>query len=217
MTDAKRIETLLAKLANDKKVSLRDLKAALGDVGVTEYEDRWKDELDRRSYFDKKPDDIKKYEAMVHEADFLFSRAEGMTQIGKRSKRDMRGRNSRTRLAEASETKYELAIEYLQELIDCNESLRVWFDRDLDFDAGTTTLSNDCDSIARTVTSKSIYKQSSGAALQRSKAGIKREMLEVALERCGADGVLRDAAAELTAEQSAILKGKLAKLKRSGR
>jgi hypothetical protein len=217
MTDAERIRTLLAKLKKNANVSLRDLKAALGDAGVSEYEDRWKDELDRRSYFEKKPDTIKTYEAMVHEADFLFNRSEGIAHIGKRSKRDGLGRTSVRRLAEASETKYELAIEYLQELIDCNESLRVWFDRDLDFDAGTTTLSNDCDSIARTVTSKSIYKQSSGAAEQRSKAEIKRELLEAGLAQCGADGVRRDDAVEMAAEQAAELKRKLAKLKRDGR
>ena len=137
MTDAERIRTLLARLEKSANVSLRDLKAALGDAGVGEYEDRWKTELDRRSYFEEKPDDIKKYEAMVHEADFLFNRSEGMTQIGKRSKKDMQGRNSKKRLADASETKYELAIEYLQELIECDGSLRVWFDRELNFDVGT--------------------------------------------------------------------------------
>jgi hypothetical protein len=217
MTDAERIRTLLAKLKKNANVSLRDLKAALGDAGVSEYEDRWKDELDRRSYFETKPDAIKQYEAMVHEADFLFNRYEGMAQIGKRSKKDMQGRNSKRRLHDASETKYELAIEYLQELIECDGSLRVWFDRDLDFDADTTTLSIDCVGVARTVTSKSIYKQSSGAAEQRSKGDIKRELLGAALERCGADGVRRDAAAELTAVQKAQLKGKLAKLKRDRR
>ena len=217
MTDAKRIRTLLAKLERNANVSLRDLKAALGDEGVKEYEGLWAYELEKRSYFAVKPDAVREYEAMVHEADFYNNRADGIKQIGKRSKKDMRGRNSRTRMRDASEDRYEHALERLQELIECDESLRVWFDRDVDFEADTTTLSIDCVGIARTVTSKSIYKQSSGMAEQRSKADIKRELLRDGLERCGADGVRRGAANELTAEQAATLKDKLAKLRNGKR
>ena len=77
MADLAKAQTLLDKLDSGKKVSIRDLRAALGDEGVAEYENRWQAELDRRKEFEQKPDAIKKYEALVHEGDFLENRADG--------------------------------------------------------------------------------------------------------------------------------------------
>ena len=191
MVDLAKAQTLLDKLNSEKKVSRRDLRAALGDEGVKEYERRWQDELNRREFIEQKPDEIKKYEAMVHEGDFYENRADGTKGI------------TAIKLRNMAETKYERAIEYLQEIIDCDGNLRIWFDRHLEFDSDTT-LSIDRVGIARTITSRSNYKLSDGMAGKYSKEDIKRQLL---------NDIVLDVV-ELTEAQSAELKQKLAKLKK---
>ena len=194
MADLTKARMLLDKLENSKKVSIRDLRAALGNDGVEDYESRWQAELDRRKLFEQKPSEIKKYEALVHEGDFLENRADGA-----------KGKTAIT-LRNRAETKYERAIEYLEEIIECDGSLRVWFDRDLNFDAGTATLGLDRDSIARTVTSRSAFKTSSGMAAKYSKEDIKKQVLTDAIE---------NAHSVMTAAQTEIVKRKLAALMKS--
>ena len=182
MAEIERIKQLLDKLNNGSNVSLRDLKNVLGDEGLAEYESQWQYELDKRTQFEEKPDEIKRYEEMVHAADFDNNRAEGL-KVGKRAVVDHVGRNSKRRLRDQSETKYERAIEYLEEIIEIDGNLRIWFDRDLDFDANTTMLSIDCGGVPRTVTSRSIYKRSSYMAEKRTKEDVKRDVLNNAINR----------------------------------
>ena len=190
MADLAKAQTLLDKLDSGKKVSMRDLRAALGADGVAEYENRWQAELDRRKEFEQKPDAIKKYEALVHEGDFLENRADGAKG------------NAAIKLRNMAQAKYERAIEYLQEIIKSDGSLRIWFDRNLGFDA-STTLGLDRDSIARTITSRSAYKTGSGMAMKYSKEDIKKEILQNAIENAGR---------VTTAAQTEIVKRKLAAL-----
>lgn len=194
MVDLAKARTLLDKLDSGKKVSRRDLRAALGDEGLEEYERRWQDELDRRKFIEHKPVEIKEYEALVHCGDFYENRADGA-----KGKTAMKLRNM-------AETKYERAIEYLNEIIECDGNLRIWFDRDLDFDANTTTLGLDRDSIARTITSRSNHKLSEGIAENYSKEFIKRQLLTDAIANGGVPGAM-----ELTAEQREKLAAKLKK------
>lgn len=174
MADLAKAQKLLDKLDNGKKVSIRDLRAALGNEGVEDYGNRWQAELDRRKEFEQKPDEIKKYEALVHEGDFFENRADGA-----------KGKTA-IKLRNMAETKYERAIEYLQEIIEGDGSLRIWFDRDLGFDAGAATLGLDRDSIARVITTRSVYKVSSGMAANYSKEDIKKEVLRDAIANAGA-------------------------------
>ena len=213
MADLQRVKRLLEKLKKGDAVSTRDLEGAVGKEGVAEYESRWQIEIEQRSQFEDKPEAIKEYEALIHAADFDYNRAEGMKRIGKRSKKDKVGRNSRQRLRDQSETKYERALEHLEEIIGIDGSLRVWFDRDLDFDANTTTLSIDPQSVPRTVTSRSANKIGEGAAQKRSKADVKRDVLENAIERIKFEKeALKNAGTLAEEQQKAILKQKLAAL-----
>lgn len=194
MTRAATAQTLMDKLDSGGKVSRRDLVAALGEAGIEEYERRWAAELDRRKYFEQKPDEIKKYEALVHEGDFLANRATGATG------------NTAIKMGNMAEAKYERAIEYLQEIVERDSSLRHWFDRDLSFGIGTS-LGIDADSVARTVTSNSVYKLNAGMAKKYSKEEIKRELLREAIESGGVW-----AQREITVAQKDALKDKLKKL-----
>jgi len=190
MTDLAKAQTLLDKLGKGKKVSIRDLRAALGNEGVEDYGNRWQAELDRRKEFEQKPNEIKNYEALVHEGDFLENRADGAKG------------NTAVKMRNMAEAKYERATEYLQEIIERDGSLRSWFDRDLNFGAGTT-LGLDRDSIARVITTRSVYKVSSGMAAKYSKEDVKKEVLRDAIENGGAATM---------AAQTEIVKRKLAAL-----
>jgi hypothetical protein len=107
-----------------------------------------------------------------------------------------------------AETKYERAIEYLQEIIVADSSLRIWFDRHLDFGAGTTNLGLSPEGAPRTVTSRSRHKLSEGLAAKRSKVEIKGEVLQYWIDMLERDG--KDEKNE--AEMAAILKQKMAAL-----
>ena len=214
MADLVKAKMLLAKLNRGSDVSMRDLENALGKDGVAEYESLWQRELDNRRIFETKPEEIKRYEELIHAADFDDNRANGIKQIGKRSKNDIQGRNSRRRLGEQAEVKYEKAIEYLGEILSIDDGFRIWFDRDIDFDANTTILSCDSAGVARTVTSRSKYKLSDGMATKRSKESVKREVLENAVGWMDSDAALgKDGALGVEAQQAA-LKVRLAKLKK---
>ena len=198
-----KVRALLTKLANGRNVSVRDLRNTLGDSGVEEYEGRWQAELDRREIFTDKPDVIKEYEDILKQADFANNRADGIKQIGARSK-VVNGVNSKARLRNSAEALYEQALTKLEEMISSDRSLEIWFDRELDFGLGST-LSIDVDGIPRVVTSRSEYKQTCGAATQVSKRDIKRDLLEYALTR--------SCVVELTDEQKQLMKRRLARMR----
>ena len=207
--DLVKAKRLLERLTKGADVSLRDLQAALGKDGVDEYENMWQLELDNRKTFENKPEQIKHYEELIHAGDFDENRADGVAKPSKRSKR-INGKSAAQRLRELSESKYERAIEYLEEIIDMDGSLRIWFDRDLVFGIDSM-LGIDCVSVPRTVTSRSAYKLSEGAAQKRSKTEVKRDVLERAIDW------MENPTGAVTSEQTAILKQKLAALKQNGR
>lgn len=209
MADLAKAKYLLDKLTKGADVSMRDLEAALGKDGVDEYESLWQLELESRNIFENKPEAIKRYEELIHAGDFDETKADSVTTPRKRSKW-INGKSSGQRLREQSEAKYERAIEYLEEIIDMDGSLRIWFDRDLVFGIDST-LGINRDSVPRTVTSRSTYKLSEGAAQKRSKADLKQDVLERAIDW------MENPSAAVTVEQTTILKQKLAALKQNGR
>ena len=201
-----KIKQLLAK---EGKISVRDLQNTLGDDGVNEYESLWQIEVDKKDYFKNKPSAITEYEALIKKADFANNRADGI-KLSARSKLDFNGNNSKTRLRTDAEKLYEKALERLEELVKEDSSLREWFDRELDF---TTSgiLSIDVLGMPRVVTSRG-NKLTSGAASAVSKAQIKRNVLENALE-LGKVGLV----GALGKEDEAKLKVMLDNLKKKSR
>ena len=201
-----KIKQLLAK---EGKISVRDLQNTLGDDGVNEYESLWQIEVDKKDYFNNKPSAVKEYEEMIKKADFANNRADGI-KLSARSKLDFNGNNSKTRLRTDAEKLYEKALERLEELVNEDSSLREWFDRELDFTT-SGTLSIDVVGMPRVVTSRG-DKLTSGAASAVSKAQIKRNVLENALE-LGKVGLV----GALGKEDEAKLKVMMANLKKKSR
>ncbi|CAN6134667.1 hypothetical protein MCETRH20_01295 [Methylophilaceae bacterium] len=201
-----KIKQLLAK---EGKISVRDLQNTLGDDGVNEYESLWQIEVDKKDYFKNKPSAITEYEALIKKADFANNRADGI-KLSTRSKLDFNGNNSKTRLRTDAEKLYEKALERLEELVNEDSSLHEWFDRELDFTT-SGTLSIDVQGMPRVVTSRG-NKLTSGAASAVSKAQIKRDVLENALE-LGKVGLV----GALGKEDEAKLKVMMADLKKKSR
>lgn len=200
-----KIKALLKKFDDGKNVSMRDMRTALGDKGVNEYESRWHAELDRRTVFADKPEVIKEYEEILKKADFAHARAEAL-KVGKRAKRDSYGRDSKARLRNSAESYCEDALVRLEEIITVDSGMGIWFDRSLDFTVNGT-LYADVALMPRVVTSRSVHNLMKNVVSGISKENIKREVLEGAL---GLDGVV----GVLGLEDTAKLKGMLAKLGR---
>jgi len=125
-----------------------------------------------------KPSELSEYERLLRRGDFFTARAEALVgrKLGPRSKKDGFGRNSRTRLYHAAETAYEAAVERLEELVQANPNLVNWFDREIGFDAERTP-SLDSMGMPRCITSRSIYKKTENVAGNRTKAQVKRDVL----------------------------------------
>lgn len=206
-----KVKQLLTKLADGEQVSLRDIEFTLGKSGVSEYERRWSNELDQRKQFEEKPEILVRYEEKLKKAEFADNKAEGIKTIGKRSKKDGLGRNSRQRLRDSAEKQYELALEYLEEVVNKEPDLVFWFDREIEF-GFNSKLSIDIVGMPRLITSRSKYKLTSGLLAQRTKSEIKQEVLEEAK-----DALEHEIACVATTIDAELLKSKLTKLKKMSR
>ena len=184
-----KIEALLAKLANGKNVSLRDLENVLGLVGLVEYERLWEAELKRRGFFDNKPTALAEYEVMLKRADLLTARADKTV-------------NSAENLHVLASAEYEAALAHLKKYVSDNEVGKVWLDRDV---LGILGQKNQ---VARLVTSRSEHKLTEGASAKVSKEDIKRTVLQTAL-----DTITAEQNAFTESADGIKLKGLLAKLK----
>ena len=188
-----KIEALLAKLANGKNVSLRDLENVLGLVGLVDYEQLGEAELKRRGFFDNKPTALAVYEVMLKRADLLTARADKTV-------------NSAENLRVLASAEYEAALAHLKTYVSENEVGKVWLDRDV---LGILGQKNQ---VARLVTSRSEHKLTEGASAKVSKEDIKRTVLQTALDTITAE---QNAFTEST--DGIKLKGLLAKLMKQGR
>lgn len=129
----------------------------------------WELEKNYRADVFDKPDAVVKYEKLIKRADFLYNKADYLSQKGKKS--DMN-------VADAA---YERALEHLQEQLSLNADLHGWFDRDLNFGHGSM-LGLDPDSVPRCVTSRSINRQAGQAHEKRTIGDIKLQVVQKALD-----------------------------------
>ena len=162
-----KIETLLSKLATGKSVSKRDLENILGLDGLVEYEDLWQQELNRRVFFETKPEALAEYENMLKCADLLAIRAERIATV-----------KSAKNLCVLAEAQYQAALAYLKGYIDDNEIMAVWLDRNM---VGLVGIKPN--QMPRLVTSISKYKLTEGDFAKTSKEAIKCIVLKNALAR----------------------------------
>lgn len=156
-----KLETLLAKLDAGKAVSLRDIEFNLGKEGINEYNALWAAELERRKFFEVKPEQIKHYDELVKQADFANNKYQPNTKHPKPTKH------------------YQAAIDLHAKIVDVDAQLAKWFDRTV------SEAKSDVEGVARLVTSRSKLKRADAEIT--SKESIKRHLLVEAVNKIEAE------------------------------
>ena len=172
-----KLEGIADKLKRGENVQNRQLQTWLSKDEYEQLEYEWQEQLERRSELKDKPSDLKRYEAKLREATFNYNRAEGYSSKGRRS--------TAKKFYNKSESLCEDALEILQEILHSDSSLRVWFDRDINFEVGGD-FSADIVSLPRLVTSRSHEKLSDDSRLT-SKQSVKLAVVERAIYNIGRD------------------------------
>ena len=93
------------------------------------FQSDWESQQQIREELKEKPDEIKRYENKLHQATFTNNKAERFRKRG--------NKNKSTKFGNLSESLYQDALEILQEIVDTDASLHMWFDRGLDFGHGS--------------------------------------------------------------------------------
>lgn len=156
-----KLEKLLAKLDKGKAVSLRDIKSNLGDSGVAEYEQAWAAELERRKFFDVKPDQIKQYDELIKQADFANNKYQPDTKHPKPTEH------------------FQKCIDLHKSMVSADSALAKWFDRT------ANEVTADFLGVARLVTSRSPLNRTGGSPV--TKETIKRDLLTAAINQIKAE------------------------------
>jgi hypothetical protein len=170
-----KLEVMAAKLKRGENVQNRQLQTWLSKEEYEQLEYEWQEQLELRSELKDKPSDLKRYEEKLKQATFNYNRAEGYSSKGKHS--------TAKKFYDKSESLCEHALEILQEILHSDSSLRVWFDRDINFEVGGD-LSADIVSLPRLVTSRSHEKLSDDSRLT-SKQSVKLAVVERAMHNIG--------------------------------
>ena len=174
-----KLETIADKLKRGENVQNRQLQTWLSEDEYAQIEAEWQEQLELRVELKEKPSDLKRYEEKLKQATFNYNRAEGYSSKGKYS--------TAKKFYNKCESLCEEALEKLQEILHYDSTLRVWFDRDISFEVGSS-LSADIVSLPRLVTSRSHEKLSDDSRLT-SKQSVKLAVVERAIHN-----IVRDVA-----------------------
>ena len=174
-----KLETIADKLKRGENVQNRQLQTWLSEEEYEQLEYEWQEQLELRSELKDKPNELKRYEEKLKRATFNYNRAEGYSSKGKYS--------TAKKFYNKCESLCEEALEKLQEILHYDSTLRVWFDRDISFEVGSS-LSADIVSLPRLVTSRSHEKLSDDSRLT-SKQSVKLAVVERAIHN-----IVRDVA-----------------------
>lgn len=172
-----KLEAIAEKLKRGENVQNRQLQTWLNEDEYTQFEYEWQEQLELRSELKDKPSDLKRYEEKLREATFNYNRAEGYSNKGRHS--------TAKKFYSKSESLCEDALEILQEILHYDSTLRVWFDRDINFEVGGD-LSADIVSLPRLVTSRSHEKLCDDSRLT-SKLSVKLAVVERSIHNIGRD------------------------------
>ena len=141
-----KLNAMLDELRRGKNVQNCRLATWLTEEKYESFENDWGSQLQIRGELKDKPDELKRYEGKLKKTIFNYSRAEGYSTKGKNS--------TAQKFYNSSERICEDALETLQEIVDADVNLHMWFDRGLDFGHGSlvdASLGN----LPRVVTSRS--------------------------------------------------------------
>ena len=166
-----KLNLMLDELKRGENVQNRRLATWLTEVEYEGFESDWESQLQVREELNDKPDELKRYEDKLRKAIFNYSRAEGYSTKGKHS--------TAKKFYNSSESHCEDALEILQEIVDADASLHMWFDRGLDFGHGSL-VDAQLGNLPRVITSRSLDRQTTDSRLM-SKREVKIAAVEWAI------------------------------------
>jgi len=116
------ITMLLARLDGGNDVSRRRLFRVIGPTALAKMDRAWRKEEETR---DEKPPEIHEYARRLA----IASRKHGLAEC-----HSARGSMKAKRLFEVAESDFERALVFLKEILHRHPDLRIWIDRDVNFD-----------------------------------------------------------------------------------
>jgi hypothetical protein len=173
----RKLDVITDKLKRVENVQNRPLQTWLSDDEYAQFEVECQKQLELCSELKDKPSDLRRYEEKLKQATFNYNRAEGYSSKGKHS--------TAKKFYDKTESLCEDALEILHEILHCNSSHRVWFDRDISFEVNGD-LSANIVSLPRFVTSRSHEKLSDDSRLT-GKPSVKLAVVERAMQNIGRD------------------------------
>jgi len=163
---------VLAKLRRGEAVQNRTMETWLGAEAYAEYVKVWQQQQELRAELKAKPTEVRDYEKRLKRAQLAYNKAEATSHKGKATAKE---------LHDKAEAEFEGALERLQEIVHADPSLQVWFDRALDFEAGSA-LGPSPGAMPCVVTSRSLDNAGGGIlGLKRTKKQVKIDAVEAAL------------------------------------
>jgi len=172
-----KLEAIAEKLRRGENVQNRQLQTWLSDDEYAQIEAEWQEQLALRETFKDKPSELKRYEEKLKEAIMMRNRSDAYHRKGNKT--------SAYKLDSKCESLCENALEILQEIVQHDASLQIWFDRELDFGHGSL-IDASIGNLPRLVTSRSIDKKRGDIRLA-SKQSVKLAVVERAMHNIGRD------------------------------
>ena len=163
----------MGKLKRGANVQNRQLQTWLSEDECAQVDIEWQEQLELREELKDKPDDLKRYEEKLKQATFYCNRAEGYSSKGKHT------------TAKTFYNESESLCEDALEILHYDGYLRIWFDRDINFEAGSD-LSADIVSLPRLITSRSNEKLRDDSRIT-NKRSVKLSVVERAIDAVGRD------------------------------
>jgi len=172
-----KLEAIAEKLRRGENVQNRQLQTWLSDDEYAQIEAEWQEQLALRETFKDKPSELKRYEEKLKEAIMMRNRSDAYHRKGNKT--------SAYKLDSKCESLCENALEILQEIVQHDASLQIWFDRELDYGHGSL-IDASIGNLPRIVTSRSIDKKRGDIRLAR-KQSVKLAVVERAMHNIGRD------------------------------
>ena len=172
-----KLEANAEKLRRGENVQNRQLQTWLSEDEYAQIEAEWQEQLALRETLKDKPSELKRYEEKLKEAIMMRNRSDAYHRKGNKA--------SAYKLDSKCESLCEDALEILQEIVQYDASLQIWFDRELDFGHGSL-IDASIGNLPRIVTSRSIDKKRGDIRLA-SKQSVKLAVVERAMHNIGRD------------------------------
>ena len=122
-----RLKRFLDRLESNQKVNERDLDSVLYDTEMKRMNFEWENAKAFKENIAEMAEELSDYTRMLHTADKVFAIAENKSSLP---------RAQIKRHYNEAETRYESALEHLQELLSGNPHLQIALDRLVSFEAG---------------------------------------------------------------------------------